>query len=270
MPEISLPRLDHNGRVPLYLQLKEWLKAGIRSGAWEVGTTVPSERALSVRLGISRATCRQAVEELVHEGWLVKRQGLGTFVARPKLEQPLSGLKGFSEAMSELGVEASTLLLGAKLIPAEADVYGALGLAAGDAVVQVTRVRLADGVPLMVEVSHLHYARVVGILDHDLTGSLYEVLRREYRITLALGHETLEVRPAEPWVLEALGLPQSLEQQIFYTERSARDRHGPVEFTRRYARADLCSFRVEFAVGSAEFTPREQTRSQEETLPPRA
>ena len=51
-----------------------------------MGTPIPSERILSGRLRISRATLRHAVDELEHEGWLVRRQGCGTFVAHPKVE----------------------------------------------------------------------------------------------------------------------------------------------------------------------------------------
>lgn len=268
MERVQLPNLDSTGGVPLYRQVKAWLLNGIRRGLWPVGSPIPSERELSDRLRISRATLRQAVDELEHEGWLVRSQGRGTFVAQPKLEQPLDRLRGFSENMRRLGVRATSRVLEARLEAADAEVAGALGLRVGEAVATVRRLRLADDRPLMVEVCHLAYEYVLGILDQDLSGSLYAVLEQQYRIRLVLGWETLEVRRADPAVTSALELPP--RSDVLFTERLTRDQDGTlIEFTRRYARADRCRFRMELGGGNADFTLRERTPSVGASEPPR-
>lgn len=246
-------QLDHSSPTPLYQQVRNWLLSGIKHGVWLPGAPIPPERKLSVDLAVSRATLRQAVETLVQDGYLVRQHGRGTFVAEPKFEQPLDKLRGFSENMRALGVAAASQLLDARLEPASGNVATALGLEEGAAVAVIKRVRLADGVPLMVESCHLNYERVVGILAHDLTRSLYETLEREYGLALKLELETLEVRPAEAWAARALSW--SPVDAVLYTERVTRDTSGGrIEFTRRYARPDRCRFRV--GPHDADFTLR--------------
>lgn len=250
------PTFHPTAEAPLYRQLKEWIAQRIRSGGWAPGTQLPSERQLSEDLELSRATVRRAVEELVREDWLVKRHGRGTFVTAPKLEQRLDRVRGFSESMRALGVTSGSRVLEAKLAAATADVAARLEVQPGAAVAQIARVRLADAEPLMVEVSHLAYDVTVGILELDLRGSLYDLLEREYRIRLRFGHETLEVRGADPWVARALRVGP--DATLLYTERVTRDEHGvAVEFTQRFARADRCRFRVEMNTGRADFTLRD-------------
>lgn len=251
-----LPTFTPNADAPLYRQLKEWIAQRIRTRAWPPSTQLPSERQLSEDLRLSRATVRRAVEELVREDWLVKRHGRGTFVTAPKLEQRLDRVRGFSESMRALGVTATSRVLEATLVAASEDVAARLEVQPGTAVAQVSRVRLADGEAVMAEVSHLNYDLTVGILGQDLTESLYDLLEREYRIRLRFGHETLEVRGAEPWVARALDA--GADTTLLYTERVTRDEHGvAVEFTQRFARADRFRFRVEMNIGRADFTLRD-------------
>lgn len=262
---MQLPELDAVSGTPLYRQVKHWLLNGIQQGWWAVTAAIPSERALSEQLQISRATLRQAVDELEHEGWLVRRQGRGTFVAQPKFEQPLDQLRGFSENMRALGVEPSAQVLNARLEPAEPDVASALGLQAGEAVAAIRRLRLADGVPLMVEACYLNYTHTRGILDQELSGSLYSILERHYGIRLVLSWETLEVSRAEAWAARALVLPA--RSDALYTERLAADTLGTqIEFTRRFARADRCRFRIGGGTGG-DLTLREQHFPAEPDLP---
>src|SRR5258708_2825335 len=80
---MSLPtELGVRGGVPVYVRLKETIRAGIDAGQWKIGDTIPSEREICAAYGISRMTARQAIGDLVHEGVLTRRQGRGTFVAR--------------------------------------------------------------------------------------------------------------------------------------------------------------------------------------------
>lgn len=257
MVQVQLPELDASSGPPLYQQVKGWLLSGIQQGWWPVASAIPSERLLSEQLQVSRATLRQAVDELEHEGWLVRRQGRGTFVAQPKFEQPLDQLRGFTENMQSLGVQPSSVMIEARLEPAEPDVARALGLQVGEAVAAIKRLRLADNEPLMVETCYLNYARTVGILDQPLTGSLYTILEQTYGIRLLLSWETLEVSVAENWAARALDLPA--RSIALYTERLATDAIGEqIEFTQRFARADRCRFRIGGGTGG-DLTLRDRT-----------
>lgn len=254
---IDLPQLHADADTPLYEQLKRWIVDRIRRQVWPAESALPSERSLSQELSVSRATVRQAIDELEREGWVVKRHGRGTFVASPKVEQPLSALSGFSDNMRRAGLTPSSRLLDAALEEPDERVAAALELLPGDVVATVTRVRLADGEPLMVERSHLVYAATPKLLEHDLTGSLYHLLTEVYRLRLHSGEESLEVAATEPWVAQALGVPAG--GPILYTERVVRNEKGaPLEFARRYARADTCRFRVRLDGSGADFALKEE------------
>ena len=80
--------IDHHSPVPKYFQLREILLDLVETELSE-DQSIPSERELSARFGLSRMTVRQAVDHLVSEGRLYRVQGKGTFVARPKIEMPL-------------------------------------------------------------------------------------------------------------------------------------------------------------------------------------
>ena len=106
--------LDRASPVPLHVQLRSFLLQQIESGALKPGDAIPAERELVSRFGISRITVRQAIADLMAEGFLYRQHGRGTFVRSHKIEQELSTLTGFVEEMAARG-----LVPGAKLISAE-------------------------------------------------------------------------------------------------------------------------------------------------------
>jgi len=132
---------------PLYAQASAALKSLVQDAGYAPGDRLPSEIELSQRLGISRPTLREALHQLEEEGAIVRRHGVGTFVAnpRPVIEAGLEVLesidrmaerRGLRTTMSEAHVEERAAL------PAE---FARLGGAAGLPVTVVTRVIMADG-----------------------------------------------------------------------------------------------------------------------------
>ncbi|WP_158531656.1 MULTISPECIES: GntR family transcriptional regulator [unclassified Meiothermus] len=239
----ALQYLDPRAPLPLYLQLKEALLRVLQQGEWPEGRPIPSERELSQGLSISRATVRQAIQELEREGWLMRRQGRGTFPTPAKVEQPLARVTSFSENMRQAGLDPSSKVISALLEPASPAAARALRLPPKSVVVVLTRLRLANGEPLMLERAHLNYNLTPGLLEHDLSGSLYEILTRVYRLRFARGEEIIQAIKAEPWLAKLLGIPRGAA--VLFTQRSVFTDAGiPIEYTERYGRADKCSFRV--------------------------
>src|SRR5712671_7053884 len=85
----------------------------------DVGQAIPSERQLSLDLGVSRLTIRAALDELVRDGYLDRRHGSGTYVTEPKIAQPLT-LTSFSEDMRRRGMVPGSRTLELKVVPAGA------------------------------------------------------------------------------------------------------------------------------------------------------
>ena len=88
---------------PIYIRIHNHIKEEIEDGKWQVGDRIPAERDLAEEFGVSRMTLRQAVQTLVDEGILERRVGAGTFVARKKVQEKMSGITSFTELMENQG-----------------------------------------------------------------------------------------------------------------------------------------------------------------------
>src|SRR5579883_3425261 len=111
-----MPTLERSNPLPLYHQLKEVLRQQIRAGHLAPHTAIPSEPELVARYHVSRATVRQALTELVHEGLLYRQHGKGTFVCEPRVQQTVSELTSLSEELRSRGQRPGGLLIVSELV----------------------------------------------------------------------------------------------------------------------------------------------------------
>ena len=169
-------KLDDNNSMPLYLQLKNTIKGLIDSGEINKGDKIPSENELCKKYNVSRITVRNALADLESEGYLIKKQGKGTFATTPKLFRPLQDSIGFSESCKNAGMESSSIVLKREILPLDDRMKDILKLADDDQVLYIQRLRLADGIPLMIENNYYSYQKFGFLYNEPLTGSLYELL----------------------------------------------------------------------------------------------
>jgi GntR family transcriptional regulator len=209
-------------REPKYYTVKRHLLEII--GSLQPGAAVPTERELAADLGTSRTTVRQALVELVAEGRLVRRQGSGTYVAESKITWPLH-LASFTQQAAANGLTASSRLLGVERVRADAAQADRLGVAVGDWLHQIDRLRLADGVPMAVERSVLSASRFP-FLGRKIrrAGSLHALLSEDYGVRLRRGEETIDTIPAPP--REAALLDADVGVPMFVVRRRSFDVSG--------------------------------------------
>ena len=175
--------LENNG-IPLYLQLYEILKKKITSGEWELNSTVPTEAELMNSFAVGRETVRRAILKLVSEGYLYRHRGKGTFVCRNRQEDAMEPLVSFSAEMLARGYKPGAVLLEQDLRQPDGEVRTILGLAAGEAIMYMKRLRTANELPVALEESFLNH-EIVGKVDKKkLTGSFYNYLVYEKKIPL--------------------------------------------------------------------------------------
>ena len=202
-----------------------------------VGEAMPPERLLSVELGVARMTLRRAMDDLVAEGYLSRQQGRGTFVAAPKIAQPLT-MTSFSEDMRRRGMRPNSRTLSMTVTTAGARIGRRLETSPGEHVLEVSRLRLADGEPMAIETLHVPAQLVPGLTGADLEGaSFYELLESRYGIALSTGVQTIEPSVASEEESRVLGVP--VLSPVFLFERVARDKGGRViEFVVSVYRGD--------------------------------
>jgi GntR family transcriptional regulator len=202
-----------------------------------VGNAIPSERQLSVDLGVSRLTVRAALDELVREGYLVRRRGSGTFVSQPKIAQELT-MTSFSEEMRRRGMRPGSRTLSLASQSAGARLGRCLKVSPAERVVVAKRLRLADGESMAIETLHVPERLVPGLTAQALDQtSFYELLESRYGISIAGGIQTIEPTVTNEEESEHLDVP--VHSPAFLFERTSFDEAGDiVEFVQSLYRGD--------------------------------
>ncbi len=197
--------LHHDSTVPLYIQLKEYLREQIESGNYPPGARLPSERDLAREFGVSRMTAREALRLLAQDGFVLARVGKGTFVRDTRINQELRYLTSFTEDILQRGMTPSSRLIQAEIAAADKEIASQLKIAPDAKVVVLSRVRLADDEPIAWEICHLNPRLCPSILDHhDFNKeSLYQVLQDQYGFRLVWADQVIGAR-----------MPNEAEQQV--------------------------------------------------------
>lgn len=145
-----LPGQLEGGRSPIYRRLAQVLRQKIVTGEISAGEALPSERDLCAIMSASRVTVRRAIETLIDEGLLIRRQGSGTYVS-PRIEAPGSHLTSFSEDANARGERSGTVWLMKTYGASSPEEAHMLELETSALVLRLGRVRLAGGEPLAIE-----------------------------------------------------------------------------------------------------------------------
>ena len=192
--------LKRDTGTPLYQQLANEIKAQVASGELKENEQLMTEMELSKAYNISRITVRKALELLVDEEILTKRQGIGAFVTGKKLVRSMNTMMGFTQTCEMNGQKAASRLLFAGLSEARPADIRLFGIKEGDSVISVRRLRFCDDVPVMIEEVRLRRTFAY-LLGEDLTASLHKTLA-EKGVKLAKG-----VTPEES---QLLGVDENL------------------------------------------------------------
>ena len=152
-----------------YARIKRHVMARIESGEWPIATRVPSENQLAAEFGVSRMTARRAVLDLTQEGWLVRSQGLGTFVADRKPVLSMLEVRNIAEEIAERGHSYRCRVIRLEEAGATAAVAMYLGVPAGSKVFHSVIVHIDNDVPVQLEDRFINPAMAPAYLDQDFT-----------------------------------------------------------------------------------------------------
>ena len=243
--------LDKNYPLPIYYQLKELIRQKIAQGVWKPGDLLPSERELSEQYGISRMTARQALNELLSDGLVRRVQGRGTFVAELKVIQHLTRLTGYTEDMAKRGLRSGARVLQLAEIEASDRVAEALAVELGVSIVFLERLRLAEGTPMAIETSHIHFDGVQELLEEDFENdSLYRILSEKYDVVPTRAEQQMEAALCSQRWQELLELQAGAP--VLEMRRTTFDQHGrPVEYVESVYRGDRYAFYIELAASES-------------------
>ena len=176
-----------------------------------MGDRLPSEADLVAEFGVSRTTARRALDELRRQGLVRREPGRGTFLASPRLRSNLAYLHSFSEEIERWGYTPGVRLVSQEERAAGEEVAAWLGVEAGDMVLYVRRLRLADERPIFVCNSHLPIGRFPALKDADYgTVSLSRLMEERTGRRIEHARQWIGAATAEPDVAGLLEIPSGV------------------------------------------------------------
>ena len=230
-------------RSPVYQQLNSRLRSAL-SKEYRCGDRFLTEREISEKFQVSRATANKALASLVSEGVLEFRRGVGTFVRRDLIDYDVRSLVSFTEKARAAGKNPSTeLLTFGKLTAAEMDepLLTTLSVKPADELWELDRVRLADGVPVILEHRYVVHRYCPTLTKSQAQGSLYRAWTETFGLVIAGANEV--IRAVLPTKAEARHLRTSTKTPVLeVTSTGFLDDNRPLWWERTLYRSDQYEF----------------------------
>ena len=224
--------------TPLYQQLMEDVKSSINQGKYRPGEKIPTEPELSEQYNVSRITVRRAIEELCIEGYLIKKQGKGTFVDTPKIQRKIEKADdalSFSDICAANGMEYSSHVISTKKVIARPDELKFFRMSQGSYLLYIQRVLCANGEPIQLENNFFPLPKFEYLVNEDfLNKSMFKTLRTKHGIDICQSvNATLEIVRSNEENAKLLNVP--VGEPLFYMNAYLLDSEGnPTVVGRQY------------------------------------
>ncbi|KVL36620.1 GntR family transcriptional regulator [Burkholderia territorii] len=230
--------------APLYVQIKDTLRARILDGSYAPHSRMPSEHELCAMFDVSRITVRQALGDLQKEGLLFRLHGKGTFVSKPKAFQNVTSLQGFAEAMSSMGYEIVNQLRSFRTVNADRHLATKLNVREGAPLVEIHRVRLLNREPVSLEQTWVPEALGKRLAGADLaTRDIFLILENDCGVPLGHADVSIDAILADDEIVDALRVEEG--SPVLRIERLTHDASGmPVDYEHLYFRGDAFQYRL--------------------------
>lgn len=236
-------RIDKESKLPLYHQLYEAIARKIETGDFKENEKLPSERELCESLDISRSTVRQAMAELEKDDYIYKEHGRGIFVSYESFRQDLLNFYSFTDEMLKIGKEPSSKVLAFDRVKADEKLSRKLKTKEEAELYRVTRLRLADDEPILLETSYLPVRRFPDLEGEELAEKpMYDIFREQYQVIFSEAKEVFKsvtIRKHEADKLEV-----NRQSPGMMIERYTYEKEKIVEYTTSIARGDKFEYVV--------------------------
>ena len=235
------PRIDRCTPVPLYFQIAERLRNQMQTQGMHPGELLTTDERVQQEFGVSRATARKAIDELVDEGLVERITGKGTFICEPHLQVPLPSMLGFTTELKHRGMHPSTRVVSVGWAPVGKGIGDVLGLDADTLVLRLERIRYADDKPVLHSVDILPEQLRIKAED-DFSGSLYGLIESR-GVELAGCQNVIEASVADQRLGGLLEVKKGFP--ILVLRRTSYDSSGrPVLYEDAYFRGDMYSYAI--------------------------
>lgn len=234
---------------PLYLQIKQIIREKLDKKDYVVGDILPSELELQSQFNVSRITVRNAINELVNEGYLERTRGKGTIVVFKKLDEHISHTRSFTEEMQHLGIDLITLSVNLSLIPASSSIADFLDISLSDYVLKIQRLRGTVNYPIGYFESYFSIEKGLPIDKDYYQGSLYQMIKDQcgidWKTDIFRMTDHFESIAASKTLAEKLKIKKG-SPVLKRLSQTCDKNHRIFEFTECYYRADKYSCTISY------------------------
>ena len=239
----KIPLLDHDSKVPLYLQAEEQLRKLIKENHFKEGDLFPKETDLSRRWGISRNTLRQGISNMVKDGLLERKKKMGTTVRKKKITTDLANWISFTHEMEDKGIPFKDLESRIAFTKSNKEVSNRLQISPGTSVICLERIRSTGRNPMVYFESFFH-PRIGLTGKENFKRPLYEMLDETFHIVPVYSQEEIRAVAANQKIVNLLKIKKGapvLERKRLVLDSGRR----PVEFNICYYRSDWFTYNIE-------------------------
>lgn len=232
-------QIDKNSSEPIYLQIASAIRESLQNGVISPDVPMPPERVLAEQFGVSRMTMRQANDVLEREGLINRQRGRGTFATPQHIVKQAQEALGFSEEIRRRGGVPSSRLISFKTVPATASMAHYFDIEIGEPIYEIKRVRLADNVPIALELVQIPTRLCPKLERFNLIDySLYQILEENYRLHIVRSEDEHSAIPATKLHRKLLEMPANAA--IFLVKRKTyTNENRPLELGVTAYRGDL-------------------------------
>lgn len=176
--------IDRTKHIPLYIQLKEELVEKIKNGVWDINSQIPTEKALMEEYELGRATVREALSLLVNEGYLYKKQGIGTFVARKQPSMGFEPLISLSYSLKARGINPKNIVVDKEVIIPDKKLLSKMKWNKKRECFYLKRIRFAESIAVAIEKSYFSEEFKEVYDKYDFNDSIAKVIIEALKLVL--------------------------------------------------------------------------------------
>ncbi|MGL5312272.1 MAG: GntR family transcriptional regulator, partial [Peptostreptococcaceae bacterium] len=218
---------------PIYKTIENHIKELINSKTLKQGDLIPSEKQLSEEFEVTRMTVRSALNNLVKEGYITRRRGIGSIVLGSKIYDNISAISGFTREMKNKGFEVSNIVVDLQIVEADEELSTNLNIEVGDNVWEIKRIRLADNIKVSYMITYMPVKLFPNLNKKYCVGSLYEYIEQGCGYKIAVSERAVEAVISDVELEEMLDLNK--KEPILYIKQTCRIETGEIfEYSHTY------------------------------------
>ncbi len=240
-----MQEINKKSPLPLYYQLKESILNAVKTKEFEVGDRLPSERELAEYHNISRMTVKKAVDILVDNGYLIRKQGSGTFVSDYQQSYSISPLLSFTKEMEKKGLNYTTRILSFNKTK-EKKIAAKMNLDPETALFRLERLRLIENKPFLLENTYLAVDYFRDLKKDELeNNSLFKIIENKYNIQLSNAEAEVEAVILDAGIADKMQVQEGM-LGLYFEQFSKNENAEIIEYTSAYYRNDNYKFKFTF------------------------